>query len=80
MLAYNLASQNIHTETFDGPLELLMYLINRQGIDIREVQIAPITDAFLAHMETIEGAVYEITRTSIPSITFNKKHIKIIVN
>ena len=34
----------------------------------------------ISHMETIEGAVYEITRTSIPSITFNKKHIKIIAN
>ena len=52
MLAHSV--QNIQTDNFEGPLELLLYLINKQGIDIREVKIAPITDAFLSYVETIE--------------------------
>lgn len=52
MLSHNV--KNIQTDNFEGPLELLLYLINKQGIDIREVKIAPITDAFLSYIETIE--------------------------
>jgi segregation and condensation protein A len=43
----------IRTEVFDGPLELLLFLVRREGVDIREVSIAPITDAYLAQLELI---------------------------
>ena len=54
MLAYDAPSNSVHTETFDGPLELLLYLVRREGVDIREVRISPITDAFLTHLEVLE--------------------------
>ena len=54
MLAYDAPSNSIRTETFDGPLELLLYLVRREGVDIREVRIAPITDAYLAHLQVLE--------------------------
>ncbi len=54
MLAYNAQSRSVHTETFDGPLELLLFLVRREGVDIREVRIAPITDAYLAHLGMLE--------------------------
>ncbi len=54
MLAYDAPSNSVKTETFDGPLELLLYLVRREGVDIREVRIAPITDAYLAHLEMLE--------------------------
>lgn len=54
MLAYNARSQSVHTETFDGPLELLLYLVRREGIDVRDIQIAPITDAYLSHLELLD--------------------------
>ena len=54
MLAYDAPSNSVHTETFDGPLELLLYLVRREGVDIREVRISPITNAYLAHLEILE--------------------------
>ncbi len=54
MLAYDAPSNSVKTETFDGALELLLYLVRREGVDIREVRIAPITDAYLAHLEMLE--------------------------
>ena len=54
MLAYNIEEQKVQFETFDGPLELLLYLIRREGVDILEVPIARITDAYLMHLKTID--------------------------
>ena len=54
VLAYDAPSNSVRTETFDGPLELLLYLVRKEGVDIREVRIAPITDAYLAHLEMLE--------------------------
>lgn len=53
MLAFDLSSSAVHTAVFDGPLELLLFLVRREGVDIREVPIAPITDAFLAQLDQI---------------------------
>ena len=50
ILAYEVNTRQIHTPVFDGPLELLLYLVRRKGVDIRFVKIAPITDAFLHHL------------------------------
>lgn len=51
MLAFDLQSSAVHTAVFDGPMELLLFLVRREGVDIREVSIAPITDAFLAQLD-----------------------------
>ena len=53
VLAYEASTQQIHTPVFDGPLELLLYLVRRKGVDIRFVKIAPITDAFLSHLKQL---------------------------
>ena len=50
MLAFNTETQQVYTESFDGPLELLLYLVRRQGVDIRTVRIAAITDSYLHHV------------------------------
>ena len=54
MLAYNIESQKVQIETFDGPLELLLYLVRKEGIDILEVPISNITDAYLLHIRTLD--------------------------
>lgn len=54
MLAYDAQTRAVHTEPFDGPLELLLFLVRRQGVDVRQVRIAPVTDAFLAHIGLME--------------------------
>ena len=45
----------VHTDVFDGPLELLLFLVRREGVDLREVSIAPITDAFCAQVDLMEA-------------------------
>jgi len=49
------AAQNdphaVHTPAFDGPLELLLYLIRRDGIDVRDLPIAHITREYLQFLE-----------------------------
>lgn len=53
MLAYDFQTSAVHTAIFDGPLELLLFLVRREGVDIRDVSIAPITDAFLAQLDAM---------------------------
>jgi len=42
---------NFHLEHYDGPLDLLLDLIRRQQIDIKEIPIATITAQYLAYMK-----------------------------
>jgi segregation and condensation protein A len=42
---------NIHLEKYDGPLDLLLDLIRKQQIDIRDIPIATITAQYLDYME-----------------------------
>jgi segregation and condensation protein A len=42
---------NIHLERYDGPLDLLLDLIRKQQIDIRDIPIATITSQYLEYME-----------------------------
>ena len=41
----------VQTEVFDGPLDLLLYLIRRDGIDVREIQVALVADSYLAYLD-----------------------------
>ena len=40
-----------HLERYDGPLDLLLDLIRKQQIDIRDIPIATITAQYFAYME-----------------------------
>ena len=60
VLAYEPTSHQIHTPVFDGPLELLLYLIRSRGVDIRSVDIAPITDAYLQHLHQMQQLELDI--------------------
>lgn len=42
---------NFHLEQYDGPLDLLLDLIRKQQIDIRDIPIATITSQYLAYLE-----------------------------
>jgi len=41
----------IRVVTFDGPLDLLLFLIRRNEIDIHDIPIAPITRQYLEYLE-----------------------------
>jgi segregation and condensation protein A len=45
----------VDLEIFQGPLDLLLYLIEKDRIDIRDIPIARITDQFLRYLEVIQA-------------------------
>jgi segregation and condensation protein A len=42
---------NVHLDQYEGPLDLLLDLIRRQQIDIRDIPIATITSQYLAYLD-----------------------------
>lgn len=42
---------NIHLEQYEGPLDLLLDLIRKQQIDIKDIPIATITSQYLAYLD-----------------------------
>lgn len=45
----------VHTPVFDGPFDLLLHLILREQVDLYEVPLARIVDAFLAELDQLRG-------------------------
>lgn len=43
----------IELEAFRGPLDLLLYLVRKEELEIREIPIAKITDQFLDYLEVV---------------------------
>ena len=50
----------IFLETFEGPLDLLLYLIRRQNIDILDINVAEITDQYMAYVEMMQAGQFEL--------------------
>ena len=44
----------IHVAEFDGPLDLLLYLIKRDKIDIHDIPIAPITRSYMEYLALMQ--------------------------
>ena len=44
----------IHLPLFEGPLDLLLYLIRRDKIDIHDIPIAPITRRYMEYLELMK--------------------------
>lgn len=47
-------SYNIKLEAFEGPLDLLLHLIEKQELDIHDIPIAQITEQYLAYLRAME--------------------------
>jgi segregation and condensation protein A len=50
----------ILVEAFQGPLDLLLYLIKKQNIDILNINVAEITDQYMAYVELMESSQFEL--------------------
>lgn len=50
----------IFLETFEGPLDLLLYLIKRQNIDILDIEVAQITDQYMAYVDLMEVGQFDL--------------------
>ena len=47
-------------EAFEGPLDLLLYLIRRQNIDILEINVAQITHQYVHYVEMMTAMQFEL--------------------
>jgi segregation and condensation protein A len=50
----------VFLEAFEGPLDLLLYLIKRQNIDILNINVSEITDQYIGYVELMEAAQFEL--------------------
>jgi segregation and condensation protein A len=50
----------VFLEAFEGPLDLLLYLIRRQNIDILDIPIAEITRQYMKYIEVMQGLQLEL--------------------
>lgn len=50
----------VFLEAFEGPLDLLLYLIKRQNIDILEINVAEITRQYMAYIEMMHAMAFEL--------------------
>lgn len=68
MVASNMAGQpdpnngpyGVKLELFEGPLDLLLFLIRKDEIDIYDIPIADITRQFLSYVDIIQGLNLEL--------------------
>lgn len=47
-------------EAFEGPLDLLLYLIRRQNLDILEINVAEITKQYMSYVELMDAMHFEL--------------------
>jgi segregation and condensation protein A len=50
----------VFLEAFEGPLDLLLYLIKRQNLDILDIPIAPVTAQYMRYIELMEELQLEL--------------------
>lgn len=48
-------SYTVRLELFEGPLDLLLYLIRREEIEITDIPIARVTEQYLRYLETLQA-------------------------
>ncbi len=53
-------AMEVFLETFEGPLDLLLYLIRRQNLDILEIEVAKVTRQYMTYIELMEALQLEL--------------------
>src|SRR5690554_4213285 len=50
----------VFLEAFEGPLDLLLYLIKRQNLDILDIPVAQITVQYMQYVELMQSLNFEL--------------------
>ena len=50
----------VFLEAFEGPLDLLLYLIKRNNMDILDIQVAQITQQYMEYVKLMESSQFEL--------------------
>lgn len=48
-------------ETFEGPLDLLLHLIDKAEIDIQDIPVSVITEQYMDYLQTMQELELDIT-------------------
>ena len=51
-------------EAFEGPLDLLLYLIRRQNLDILDIDVSEITAQYMQYVELMDAIQFELAPES----------------
>jgi len=54
------AALEVFLETFEGPLDLLLYLIRRQNLDILDVSVSEITEQYMGYIDLMNELQLEL--------------------
>ena len=54
----------IFLEAFEGPLDLLLYLIKRNNMDILDIQVATITAQYMEYVELMQSSQFDWRRNT----------------
>lgn len=44
----------VHIGVYDGPLDLLLFLVRREGVELRDIPCARICDAYLSYLDQVD--------------------------
>lgn len=55
----------IKVEKFEGPLALLLELIEKEKLDITEISLSKVTDQYLAKISKLDPKIYDVTEFMI---------------
>jgi segregation and condensation protein A len=50
----------VFLEAFEGPLDLLLYLIRRQNLDILQINLAAITEQYMQYVQMMDAMQFEL--------------------
>ncbi|MCZ6829215.1 MAG: ScpA family protein [Gammaproteobacteria bacterium] len=50
----------VFLEAFEGPLDLLLYLIRRQNLDILEIDVSAITEQYMRYVDLMDAMQFEL--------------------
>ena len=50
----------VFLDAFEGPLDLLLYLIRRQNLDILDIDVARITEQYMRYVELMDAMQFEL--------------------
>jgi segregation and condensation protein A len=54
-VAAQTAAWTVHTDVFEGPLDLLLYLVRRDGVDLARLRVSAICDAYLDYLDRMRS-------------------------
>lgn len=55
-----MSAYKVKTDVFEGPFDLLLHLVGRQKLDVRDIPVADIADSFVEHIEAMKDLDLEV--------------------